>query len=346
MKLSRLPIYILAIVITFASCQKDEIRPELTVSLEDTNGQYFLNEEILVAVEASDNKQLQEIRYLLTSDGAPDEQGSVPVSGEVFTGQISIAHNMTISQDFRIFLEAEDEAGNAVSQELDLHYTHADPGSVQLAFKLQYDGAPLVMFEDYAYPDGRAIEFTRFSMYVSDLSIGGSYAEDIAFLNLTNAHADLESAEKGLVVPFARVAPNSYDRIRFGVGVNETKNQTGPSDYPSSHPLARSGEHWFSWNSYIFLKVEANMDSNGDGQKDLPIALHIGADDAYRFTEIQRTGEVVSNQDTNEDIIIDLYEFFGGQNVVYNIDETSSIHALSQSEAMLELVSNYSQCFK
>jgi len=294
------------------------------VSLEDTNGQYFLNEEILVAVEASDNKQLQEIRYLLTSDGAPDEQGSVPVSGEVFTGQISIAHNMTISQDFRIFLEAEDEAGNAVSQELDLHYTHADPGSVQLAFKLQYDGAPLVMFEDYAYPDGRAIEFTRFSMYVSDLSIGGSYAEDIAFLNLTNAHADLESAEKGLVVPFARVAPNS----------------------PSGHPLARSGEHWFSWNSYIFLKVEANMDSNGDGQKDLPIALHIGADDAYRFTEIQRTGEVVSNQDTNEDIIIDLYEFFGGQNVVYNIDETSSIHALSQSEAMLELVSNYSQCFK
>jgi len=272
------------------------------VSLEDTNGQYFLNEEILVAVEASDNKQLQEIRYLLTSDGAPDEQGSVPVSGEVFTGQISIAHNMTISQDFRIFLEAEDEAGNAVSQELDLHYTHADPGSVQLAFKLQYDGAPLVMFEDYAYPDGRAIEFTRFSMYVSDLSIGGSYAEDIAFLNLTNA--------------------------------------------PSGHPLARSGEHWFSWNSYIFLKVEANMDSNGDGQKDLPIALHIGADDAYRFTEIQRTGEVVSNQDTNEDIIIDLYEFFGGQNVVYNIDETSSIHALSQSEAMLELVSNYSQCFK
>ena len=346
MNVSRLPIYILAIVITFASCGKDEVAPEMTLSFPDNNGQYFFDEELTFSIDASDNEELAMLNWTILIDDMIFRNGTFPISGMAVEEELTIDPNFSTSTNFDLVIEIEDECGNQTSESRTFTYTDAAAGSVDLSFKLRYNGAPLVMFDDYEYPDGRMIEFTRFSMYLSDLSVGSSYAEDIAYLNLTNAHATAEMAEQGYTLSLPKVAPTTYTAVDFGVGVKEDLNATGPSDYPADHPLSRSGEHWFSWDSYVFLKVEANMDSNGDGIKDLPIALHIGSDAAYTFINTYKEGEVISNQTTQEEVTIDLFDFFGGSDTTYDIDATSSIHALSQSEAMLELTANYVECFE
>jgi len=44
-------------------------------------------------------------------------------------------------------------------------------GSIEMAMKVTYDGEPLVLSENYVYPDGKAMFFSRFSFFMSDLTL-------------------------------------------------------------------------------------------------------------------------------------------------------------------------------
>ncbi len=219
-------------------------------------------------------------------------------------------------------------------------------GDLNLSINLIYDNEPLVMFQDYQYPDGRTINFSKFSMYTSDVTLGTNIVSDIAFHNLTNSHVDLSSATEGYDWTINEIEPNSYANLSFGLGVNETQNAKDPGVFESGHPLAKPAEHWFSWSSFIFLKLEANMDSNGDGVKDLPISLHLGADDAYRIISLDKNIEIKADEATESNITIDIFKFLGGSESTYDVDANPQIHSLEQKDAVVELASNLIESIK
>ena len=196
----------------------------------------------------------------------------------------------------------------------------------ELAFnvKLEYNGEPLVFFEPVDYGDGREFEFTRFSLYVSDLSLikddVAVEVMDVDYWDLTSSHADIASATAGFNYNLDLDEAMSYDAVQFNIGLNSEQNASTPQDHNSSSALSLTGEYWANWNSYVFVKIEGRMDLDNDGISD-GIALHLGSDEALRQVELQQL-------DSPETIglKIDLAQVFEG----FDIDNNPRIHSLNQ----------------
>lgn len=219
-------------------------------------------------------------------------------------------------------------------------------GDLEITMNLVYNGEPLIMFKDYEYPDGRTINFSRFSLYMSDIKLDEQLISDVEYHTLTESHIDLIGAENGYTWTIKDIEPGDYSSLNFGVGVNETQNAKDPGDFESGTPLAKPAEHWFSWSSFIFLKVEANMDSNNDGNNDFPIALHLGDDDAYRVINLNKSISIKEDEVSKTNLTFDIYEFLGGAENTYDVDSNPQIHSLEQKDAVIELANNISKSIK
>ena len=219
-------------------------------------------------------------------------------------------------------------------------------GDLNITMNLVYNGEPLIMFQDYEYPDGRTINFSRFSLYLSDVKLDEQLISDVEFHTITDSHIDLAGAEAGYQWKIKDIEPGAYNNFKFGVGVNKTQNAIDPGVFESGHPLAKPAEHWFSWSSYIFLKLEANMDSNNDGLNDFPIALHLGSDDAYKVITLNKAIKINGDETSETNITFDLYEFLGGKDNTYDIDSNPQIHSLEQKGAVVELANNIPNSIK
>jgi len=203
-------------------------------------------------------------------------------------------------------------------------------------FKLEYDGEPLVMFQEYDYPDGNIIEFSRVSFYLTNISLaneGIAYTGGEVYVDLTTAHADLESANKGLDLVLDNIEEKKIDVLSFDLGLSPTLNATVPSDYPSSNDLSRTGEYWSNWNSYVFAKIEGRMDRDGDGIKD-GFTLHLGSDAAARSLNFDN-----AEGDNEMELTIDVEKVFNTGSL-YNLVETPNIHSLNQIDKINQLMDN------
>ncbi|MEE9440235.1 MAG: MbnP family protein [Saprospiraceae bacterium] len=219
-------------------------------------------------------------------------------------------------------------------------------GQLEIVYKLQYDGSPLVMFQEYEYPDGRKIEFTRFSFYTSDVKLDQEVLKDVEFHNLTVNNVDLDGATNGYSWIIDDVPSGDYDNLIFNIGLTEDQNSKTPEDFSTDHPLARSAEHWFNWNSYVFAKVEGKIDTNTDGEKNQSIALHLGSNSAKRSISLSKNTTISSDEKAVIEVTIDLYDFFGGADNTYDIDNNPMLHKLEQMPQVVELADNFKNSVK
>ncbi len=222
----------------------------------------------------------------------------------------------------------------------------SDTGDLKLNFKLEYDGAPVVMFDDYVYPDGQDFYFTRFSFYMSDIDLGNGLMSDVYYINPTNAHSTMDGAMQGFDFIIRDVAVGDYTQLAFKVGVPESQNASTPSDYSSENDLSLASEYWSPWESYIFSKTEAKLDSDGDGIGNINIALHIGSDEALRSVNLPRNFTIEGDGTEQLNIIIDLKKVFDGNTGVYDILANPSTHQLSQNGPINEIADNISSAFQ
>jgi len=205
-----------------------------------------------------------------------------------------------------------------------------------LNFKLEYAGEPLVMFQEYDYPDGNKIEFSRISFYVSDLLLntdGSSYDSGEFYVDLTTAHSEIALSQNGLDLSIGNIEANNIQSISFNLGLNPELNGTVPTDYPSSSDLSLTGEYWSNWNSYVFAKLEGRLDRDGDGTKEA-FALHLGSDEAMRALAFANT-----ENDNTFNFSIDVEKVFN-KGSLYNIAETPNIHSLNQIDKINQLMDN------
>ena len=215
----------------------------------------------------------------------------------------------------------------------------------KLNIRLEYNGEPFVFFNDYEYPDGKTFNLTRISFYLSEIRVSNSNTTLVTgipeYVDLTNSHSDVQKAEIGFDFPLNDLNISDFSQISFNIGLTENDNSTHPNDYTSDNDLSRSAEYWISWNSYIFAKIEGNIDLDGDQIKETGIALHLGSNEALRNISFEN---IVNNDQV--DIVINVEEIFENANNIFDIETTSRIHSLSQIDQTNEIMDNLAAAFK
>ncbi len=226
-----------------------------------------------------------------------------------------------------------------------------ETGTIAINFQLKYDGAPLVMFDRYAYPNGMEFFFTRFNFYLSNLNISTTTGEqvsikDIEFLNLSDDHDTAAKAANGTSLILEKIPLGTYNTLQFDIGVPADLNSQEPKDYPNDHPLSATGEYWDSWNSFIFSKTEGKLDTDGDGQAELGLAYHIGADETLRNIALNKNFLIEDGQTTTVTIEIEMKRMFDDGNTIYDPLQTAQIHSLTQLNEAIILADNLQQSFQ
>lgn len=144
--------------------------------------------------------------------------------------------------------------------------------TVELNFALRYQGRPLVVGSNQAFPfpaNGN-IQFTNINTFISNVVLlGENGSDETALLDIFhldfNTLTDSIGAERGISIPIRRVPVGKYLGLAFNVGVESELNSSKPSSYFGTHPLANQDAYRTDWESYVFSDIEGKADTDLDG---------------------------------------------------------------------------------
>ncbi len=215
-----------------------------------------------------------------------------------------------------------------------------DDKKLDMNFQLTYDDQPLVMFQEYEFINGvdriYPIEFSRISFYISELkmTIDGEEElfKEVDYIDLTESHSTLAKAEEGYTYDIGSTTGDAT-AVSFNIGLTAAQNATTPSDYPSSNALSRTSEYWSGWGSYVMIKIEGNIDLDGDGVKENGIALHLGTDNVMRTTSGAYSDDLRITLDVEK--VLNCDELF-------DLEVTTAIHNINQIDKAERLADNIS----
>lgn len=149
---------------------------------------------------------------------------------------------------------------------------------VQFLLQPTFGNQPLVLDQTYISDEGYAIQFTDVKCYFTSLFIGA---------NLFTTAALFDYRQKGSFVIKAKSSAKDDDSLAFFLGVDSSYNHLDPSTFPNNNPLniaIANDMHW-DWNpGYIFVKIEAKVDTIIDGVEAFNhiAVFHVGGDNYLR----------------------------------------------------------------
>jgi hypothetical protein len=183
--------------------------------------------------------------------------------------------------------------------------------------------------------EGYKVQFTNLKCYFSSLKNGSN--------QLTQA-ALFDYAGTGIEVLKVPGDPSLFSSLTGYLGVDPAFNHNDPSAFPNSSPLNimnANDMHW-DWNpGYIFMKVEAKVDTIPDvtTQLDHFVIFHIGTDpfiQTVSFSGLNWTND--GNEIYTTPLKLDLQKFLqnGAQTIDLKTEYTS--HTMSGQEVLSEKV--------
>jgi len=348
------------LIFSLASCEDDSqddnpnkdpkvalISPaELTV--------YNSGEIIPLRIEISQNTPIKSYRVLIR-DQATDELVYVLSEfsdEEVVNINEEIILETTLSTIMDIEVKAEDSLGNQFDEKVGSFTLNPPLGNVLgLRFNLKYEGSPLLMGETYTYPSGELFEFSRFDMFISELTLASTgdatVIKEVDFLEMTKTYRNITTANEGYIYKVAGLDDGDFESIKFNIGLTPAQNATTPSAYPASHPLGK--EYWDGgWDSYIFVSIEGRINLNTDNPDfEQGIALHLGSDEALQEITLLQSFTLSDNMEEIIDIDIDLKDLFISENGdIYDIGTTPTTHNLTHIPMVVQLSNNLKNAIK
>lgn len=143
------------------------------------------------------------------------------------------------------------------------------------------------------------------------------------------------------------------DKANFGVlsanlGVGSDKNHADPAGFPNDSPLNISNAddmHW-SWNpGYIFVKVEAKVDTIPDGIPlfDHNVVLHVGLDENLQSLNLTDLTWVSVAPDRSQiSLKLDMARFLQNNGQTIDLKTEYSSHSAPGQEALsLKVIENF-----
>lgn len=214
--------------------------------------------------------------------------------------------------------------------------TDDDGQPIEGTFSTKIDITPTFGSEDlfldsvYITQEGYRIKFTN--LKVLSTEIGDSENQ------ITHA-AQFDFATSGTSFITLNSDAGSLDTLRFNVGVDGSRNHQDPSGVSINDPLNIQnvgGMHWGWTNGYIFMKVEAKVDTttNQSGLFDQNVVMHIGKDVNLQLKEINNFQWIESSASKSANLKLNMATFLsnGGQSI--DLKTENSCHSAPGQEAL------------
>ena len=211
-------------------------------------------------------------------------------------------------------------------------------GMTTLDFKFDFkvDNEDLELNKVYDL-NGSKVSFLVASYYLGGLKMT---ERDGAVIDLSNDH--FLAGQGNLFSTSATVPSTELIQFDFFIGVDPSANAQSETDFTSrmaSDPLGMKDPsmHW-NWNSgYKFIRIDGQVDIDGDDIPDTSIAYHIGSDPLLKNLSLSTTKKLYDGQSTIS-FVFDLNEFLAS--VDFQIVENQDTHTGNNLELAQLLVSN------
>lgn len=215
--------------------------------------------------------------------------------------------------------------------------------NINISYDFTIDNEAIKFGESYEL-NGSTVMFEVANYYVHGLkmatadntvTVGNDEAHFLA--GITNTSSLLE----------LNIRPDPIVSTRFTIGVDEISNSQTEMDFTErsmEDPLGLKDPsmHW-NWNSgYKFVRFDGEVDTDGDGIVDTPIAYHIGSNPLRTSLELNAQIDLESG-DNNLVLSMDLNEFFSG--VDFQLEENWDTHTGNNLDLAQLLVSNLESSF-
>lgn len=183
----------------------------------------------------------------------------------------------------------------------------------------------------YITDEGFQVKFTDIKFLVTDWQNGGKLLTDAAMFDYR---------ETGNSFIQAKQPATHFSAIQGFLGVTSNRNHADPVAFPNDNVLniMKSGDMHWAWNpGYIFVKVEAKVDTIPDNipNFDHNVTFHIGKDTNLLSVDFPVVHWVqLSPKEYSTSMILDMHQFLSnsGQRITLNSEYTS--HTAPDQEAL------------
>ncbi len=194
-------------------------------------------------------------------------------------------------------------------------------GNLELLFETDFDGEQFFTGQEYTFPNGRKVKFSKIDFFVSGASArvdNGNVGEtvdlsEVEFMDLTGSAINPVDPQDAMINSI-NLPSGDYTSLSFTLGLTSDLNAKTPndSDLGTENPLKRSSHYWTDWTSYIFMKVEGNADFNGDGmiQGDETFVYHTGQSGFEQLVNLSSDFGIFEEQTTTAKVGVNLRSFF------------------------------------
>lgn len=149
---------------------------------------------------------------------------------------------------------------------------------VQVSVVPVYGTEDLVLDQTYTTDEGYLVQFTDIKFYMSDIANGTKQLVRTGLFDFRS---------RGTKLTLQNGKHTDFGQVTSVLGVPASRNHADPTAYSTTDPLnimVADDMHW-GWNpGYIFMKVEARVDTLVDANEifDHYVVFHIGGDSYVR----------------------------------------------------------------
>jgi len=213
--------------------------------------------------------------------------------------------------------------------------TDSDTAELKFDFEFQINDEDLAFGQVYDL-NGSKVSFKVANYYIGGLKMTQT---DDAVIDLSSDY--LLAGPGNLFTVGDRIPATNIVKFDFFIGVDETTNNQTETDFtsrPSSDPLGMKDPsmHW-NWNSgYKFVRIDGEVDTDGDDLPDTPISYHIGSNPLLKNISISTNRAI--DDDSTISFVFDMNEFF--ESVDFKTVENQDTHTGNNLALAQLLVSN------
>lgn len=199
-------------------------------------------------------------------------------------------------------------------------------GKAVVSLKAVFGDKPFIVNQIYDYPSTGAIQFSKLQVYFSDIVLvreDGQEVEleEICIVDIAKLQTDALLAEKGWVKEYASIPIGDYAGIRFGVGVSQEFNSQLPTDFASTHPLAKKDRYSTENASFIFMNIRGTYHLDGSA---IPFSLVTLKDKLFQQVQLMKPFSISADK-AAIDLVFDLKKVLSREDSTMDIQSTPII---------------------
>lgn len=201
-----------------------------------------------------------------------------------------------------------------------------------------YGSDVLYLDSTFTTVQGYDIQFSELKFYLEDIKNDGAQIIDGALFDYRENGTFLFRSESDMI---------SNGNLTSNLGVGPTVNHLDPSAFENSsvfNILNANDMHW-DWNpGYIFLKIEARVDTIQDGTPlfNHNVVYHIGLDENLETIQFQNLNWTEVGGESQIALKLDLESFLNSPDIIDVKSESTSHSSAGQELLTTKVIQNFS----